>query len=74
VLFASSSNVTTVENYRNATYTPPNPAYFGKAKGMNVIFVSKESFQNFMIDLKMSDGQLVTPFLDSFAHDGNTFY
>jgi lipoteichoic acid synthase len=72
--FASSSNVTTVENYRNATYTPPNPAYFGKAKGMNVIFVSMESFQNFMIDLKMPDGQLVTPFLDSLAHDGSTFY
>lgn len=72
--FASSSNLTTVENYRKATYTSPNPALFGKAKGMNVIFVSMESFQNFMIDLKMPDGQLVTPFLDSLAHDGNTFY
>jgi lipoteichoic acid synthase len=72
--FASSSNLTNVENYRKATYTPPNPALFGKAKGMNVIFVSMESFQNFMIDLKMPNGQLVTPFLDSLAHDGNTFY
>ncbi|WP_066369687.1 LTA synthase family protein [Neobacillus fumarioli] len=71
---ASTSDVTTVENYRNATYTPPNPAYFGKAKGMNVIYVSMESFQNFMIDYRMPNGQLVTPFLDSLAHDGNTFY
>jgi lipoteichoic acid synthase len=71
---ASSSNITTVENYRKATYAEPNPAYFGKAKGMNVIYVSMESFQNFMIDYKMPNGQEVTPFLDSLAHDGNTFY
>ncbi|WHY94792.1 LTA synthase family protein [Neobacillus cucumis] len=71
---ASSSDITTVENYRKANYTAPNPAYFGKAKGMNVIYVSLESFQNFMIDYKMPNGQEVTPFLNSLAHDGNTFY
>ncbi|NRD79964.1 LTA synthase family protein [Bacillus sp. BRMEA1] len=71
---ASSSDITNIENYRNSTYTPPNPVYFGKAKGMNVIYVSMESFQNFMIDYRMPNGQLVTPFLDSLAHDGNTFY
>jgi lipoteichoic acid synthase len=73
-VFASSSNLTTVENYRKASYTPPNPALFGKANGMNILFVSMESFQNFMIDLKMPNGQPVTPFLDSMAHDDNTFY
>jgi lipoteichoic acid synthase len=73
-VFASSNNLTNVENYRKATYTSPKPALFGKAKGMNVIFVSMESFQNFMIDLRMPNGQLVTPFLDSLAHDGSTFY
>lgn len=71
---ASSSDITNVENYRKANYAAPNPVYFGKAKGMNVIYVSLESFQNFMIDYKMPNGQLVTPFLDSLAHDGNTFY
>lgn len=71
---ASSNDLTTVENYRKATYTPPNPVYFGKEKGMNVIYVSMESFQNFMIDYRMPDGQLVTPFLDSLAHDRSTFY
>ncbi|MCM2533047.1 LTA synthase family protein [Neobacillus pocheonensis] len=71
---ASSSDITNVENYRKANYAAPNPAYFGKAKGMNVIYVSLESFQNFMIDYKMPNGQEVTPFLDSLAHDGNTFY
>jgi lipoteichoic acid synthase len=73
-VFASSNNLINIENYRKATYTPSNPALFGKAKGMNVIFVSMESFQNFMIDLRMPNGQLVTPFLDSLAHDDSTFY
>ncbi|MGZ4159835.1 MAG: LTA synthase family protein, partial [Neobacillus sp.] len=72
--FADGSDITDVENYRKANYAQPNPAYFGKAKGMNVIYVSLESFQNFMIDYKMPNGQPVTPFLNSLAHDGNTFY
>jgi len=71
---ASDSDITNIENYRTANYAKPNPEYFGKAKGMNVIYVSLESFQNFMIDYKMPDGQEVTPFLNSLAHDGNTFY
>ncbi|MFD0828024.1 LTA synthase family protein [Neobacillus sp. M.A.Huq-85] len=71
---ADSSDITDVENYRKANYAKPNPKYFGKAKGMNVIYVSLESFQNFMIDYKMPNGQEVTPFLNSLAHDGKTFY
>lgn len=71
---ASSSDITNIQNYRTAHYAAPNPVYFGKAKGKNVIYVSLESFQNFMIDYKMPDGQEVTPFLNSLAHDGSTFY
>ncbi|WP_066061652.1 LTA synthase family protein [Neobacillus soli] len=71
---ADSSDITDVENYRKANYSPPNPKYFAKAKGMNVIYVSMESFQSFMIDYKMPDGREVTPFLNSLAHDNNTFY
>jgi lipoteichoic acid synthase len=70
---ASRSDITDVENYVKANHTPANLQYFGKAKGMNVIYVSLESFQNFMIDYKI-DGQDVTPFLNSLAHDNNTFY
>ena len=64
---AGSSDITDVENYRKANYAAPNPDYFGKAKGMNVIYVSMESFQSFMIDYKMPDGQEVTPFLNSLS-------
>lgn len=70
---ADSSDITDVENYRKANYSQPNPAYFGKAKGMNVIYVSMESLQNFVIGYKLN-GQEVTPFLNSLAHDNNTFY
>lgn len=71
---ANSTDVTAVENYVKANHAAPNPDYFGKAKGMNVIYVSMESFQTFMIDYKMQDGQEVTPFLNSLTHDQNTFY
>jgi len=71
---ADSSDITDVENYRKANYAAPNPKYFGKAKGMNVIYISMESFQSFMINYKMPNGQEVTPFLNSLTHDKNTFY
>ena len=73
-VFASSSNLTNVENYRKATYTPPNPALFWKSKGDERHICFNGIIQNFMIDFKMPNGQPVTPFLDSLAHDDNNFY
>lgn len=71
--FADSSDLTDVENFTKANYTEPNPKYFGKGKGMNVIYISMESLQNFMINYKL-DGKEVTPFLNKLTHDKNTFY
>ena len=70
---ADSNDITEVENYIKANYAEPNKQYFGKAQGMNVIYVSMESLQTFMIDYQLN-GQEVTPFLNSLAHDGKTFY
>lgn len=70
---ADSNDIIEVENYVSANYAKPNPEYFGKAKGMNVIYVSLESFQTFMVDYKLN-GQEVTPFLNSLSRDKNTFY
>lgn len=70
---ADSSDITEVENYRKANYAAPNPELFGKAKGMNVIYVAMESLQTFAIDYKIN-GQEVTPFLNALAHDNETFY
>ncbi|GGJ78882.1 lipoteichoic acid synthase [Anoxybacillus voinovskiensis] len=71
--FANKSDVTTVLNHVQATYANPNPAYFGKGKGMNVIYIHLESFQNFLINYKLN-GQEVTPFLNSLTHEKNTMY
>ncbi len=70
---ADSSDMTDVLNYVKASYAKPNPAYFGKGKGMNVIYIHLESFQNFLINYKLN-GQEVTPFINSFTKDKNTLY
>lgn len=72
-VLADSSDITVVENYTNASYTSPNPDYFGSTKGMNVIYISMESFQNFLIDYKLNDEE-VTPFLNSLIRSQNTIY
>ncbi len=70
---AGSDDLVAVDNYIKANYVKPNPDYFGKAQGKNVILISLESLQNFVIDYKIGN-QEVTPFLNSLAHDGTTFY
>ncbi|MBN8204291.1 LTA synthase family protein [Bacillus sp. NTK034] len=72
-VMADSSDITTVENYTLSKHTEKNLDYFGVAKGMNVIYISMESFQNFLIGYKLH-GEEVTPFLNSLAKDPNTIY
>jgi lipoteichoic acid synthase len=70
---ADSSDITDVENFIKANYTAPNPLYFGKAAGKNVIYISMESLQSFIIDYKINDLE-VTPFLNSLTRNGEAFY
>lgn len=70
---ADSDDVTKIENNIKANFAEPNEKYFGKAEGMNVIYISLESLQSFIIDYKL-DGREVTPFLNSLVHDNETFY
>lgn len=72
-VMADSNDIAIVENYTSSKYTKPNPNYFGVAKGMNVIYISMESFQNFLIGYKLH-GEEVTPFLNALAKDPNTIY
>jgi lipoteichoic acid synthase len=51
---------------------PANPLYYGAAKGKNVIMIQMESFQEFLIDLKI-DGQEITPVLNQLAK-GNFYF
>lgn len=71
--FASSNDLTEVENYIKSNRAEPNDQYFGKAEGMNVIYISMESLQNFIIDYEI-DGREVTPFLNSLVRDEHTLY
>lgn len=70
---ANSSDIAEVVNYTKATKAEPNPAYFGKAKGKNVIYLHLESIQNFIINYK-SNGEEVTPFLNSLAKGSEFMY
>ncbi len=70
---ADSSDLTEVVNYTQSNYATPNAEYFGAAKGMNVIYLHLESFQNFLIDYKLN-GEEVTPYLNALAKDENTLY
>lgn len=68
---ADSADMDTVLQYTKSHYAAPNPAYFGQAKGKNVIVIHLESFQQFLIGMKV-DGQEVTPFLNSLYHNKST--
>lgn len=70
---ADSNDITEIENYIKSHPTPPNMQYFGKAAGMNVIYISMESLQTFIIDYELN-GMEVTPFLNSLTRDNHTFY
>lgn len=53
--------------------TPPaEPKYFGAAKGKNLIIIQMESFQNFLIGLKI-DGQEVTLNMNKLVKE-NTYF
>ncbi|AKP68469.1 alkaline phosphatase [Companilactobacillus ginsenosidimutans] len=58
-------------NYIQNHYASPDPEYFGKANRKNIIIIHLESFQQFLINLKIND-QEVTPFLNSLYADNNT--
>lgn len=69
-VLADSSDITVVENYTKNKYAEPNPDYFGKGKGKNIIKIHLESFQSFLINYKLR-GEEVTPFLNSLVNDSS---
>ncbi|CAM3122299.1 LTA synthase family protein [Filibacter tadaridae] len=70
---ADGSELVEVGNYINANYAAPDPEMYGIAKGRNVITVSLESLQNFVINNEMN-GNEITPFLNELTRDPDTFY
>ncbi|MBO9129973.1 LTA synthase family protein [Bacillus sp. 165] len=69
--FADSSKLAETENYIKANNVQ-NSELFGMAKGKNVIVVSLESTQTFLMNATVN-GQEVTPFLNQFAKESYYF-
>lgn len=65
---ASSNGLTDVLKYTKSHYAAPDSSKYGIAKGKNIIVIHLESFQQFLINMKV-DGQEVTPFLNSLEND-----
>lgn len=68
---ANNSDLDRIEHDVARHEIPANPAVFGAAKKKNVILISLESTQNFVINQKVN-GQEVTPFLNKLAK--NSYY
>ncbi|RFU66791.1 LTA synthase family protein [Peribacillus saganii] len=69
---ADGSELADIENYVRANYKTPNDELFGAAKGKNLIVVSMESTQNFVINQRIN-GQEITPFLNKFIKESYYF-
>ncbi|RBW68162.1 LTA synthase family protein [Bacillus taeanensis] len=75
-VFATDKDVKEASDYTAQKYVSPHPTYFGAAKGKNVILISLESTQSFVINKKVN-GEEVTPFLNELMNESyyfNNFY
>jgi lipoteichoic acid synthase len=70
--FADGSEFVEIENYLKANVRQPNKELFGIAKDKNIILISMESTQSFVIN-ETIDGEEITPFLNDFIKDSYYF-
>jgi phosphoglycerol transferase MdoB-like AlkP superfamily enzyme len=70
---ADGSELVEVNNYVRSNQAEPNYEVFGLAEDKNLIVVSLESLQTFVLNQEMN-GQVVTPFLNDLTKDKDTFY
>ncbi|WP_017729286.1 LTA synthase family protein [Halalkalibacterium ligniniphilum] len=71
-VLANSSDIIEVKNYTQANYKEPDPEMFGIAKGKNVIVLSVESLQSFVINETLN-GEEITPFLNDLIKESIYF-
>ncbi len=69
---ADSDELVEIQNYINANHKEPSEELFGIAKGRNVIFVSLESTQSFVLN-ETVNGEEITPFLNDFMNESYYF-
>ncbi|OMP67681.1 LTA synthase family protein [Domibacillus epiphyticus] len=69
---ADGSELTEIENFADAKFAEQDDELFGIAKGKNLIMVSVESTQAFVLNNEVN-GQEITPFLNDFAKESLNF-
>ncbi|UOY89812.1 LTA synthase family protein [Bacillus glycinifermentans] len=69
---ADSNSLTEIENYLSANRTDPSKDMSGIAKGRNVILVSLESTQSFVLNRKLN-GKEITPYLNDLIKKSYSF-
>lgn len=70
---ADGSELVEVNNYVRSNQADPNVEVFGMAEGKNLIVVTLESLQTFVMNKEMN-GEVVTPFLNELTTDQDTLY
>lgn len=68
---ANAKDLNEIANFTKQNYAAPNKNYYGLERGKNVIVIHLESFQQFLINLKVN-GKEVTPFLNSLYKNQHT--
>ncbi|WP_144599864.1 LTA synthase family protein [Siminovitchia fortis] len=69
---ADGSELVDIDNYVRANYVKPDKDMFGIAEDRNLIVVTLESLQNFVINNDVY-GEEITPFLNDFINDSYYF-
>ncbi|WP_088051951.1 LTA synthase family protein [Virgibacillus dakarensis] len=72
-VFADENELTEIKEYVNNSKSKDKSNMFRAAEGKNLIFISVESLQSFVINNKVN-GEEITPFLNSLVGDEDTFY
>lgn len=73
-VLADGNDIDEIKRYiKHKKSTEENTNLSGVAKGRNIIFISAESLQSFVIDNELH-GQEITPFLNRFISHPDTFY
>ncbi|MCM3650459.1 LTA synthase family protein [Metabacillus litoralis] len=69
---ADSNSLVEIENYVNANRKDPKDELYGVAEGRNVILISLESLQSFLINEKLN-GEEITPYLNDLIEESYYF-
>lgn len=73
-VFADGNNLQKIQDYiKENIRSNEKSNLFGVAEGKNIIFISAESIQSFVINNEVN-GETITPFLNSLVDDPDTYY